>query len=454
MKIVSNKIPYYGGKKFTSPDILEEIKIIEKMNDTTINESSIAHVVLEDFHSKIEDFKLIGKINEDDNNNSGGEGVVYKTNIKGMVAKIYWPNCRTKVREEKIKFMLNNPVDDPSICWPKGILKINKQFVGFIMPEIDNKIYIKIDPFDGANELEVIFNKNKKNLLLVLLNVMKAFEKLRTYNIVMGDFNFDNILINKNDYSVVLIDLDGAQVGRFPSIGCKSNFNAPEIFIKKLDDDDNEEKTANIYYHKYYSAFDRDNYSLAAYAFMLLILKQPYKIPSHITLKKFCFDLLNQDNTLMFHHQTHSNRWAHLPLFVREAFYTSFTTSSVKERLNPSQWIKVFSRYLKLLDDEQYMVLDPNCCVLYKYEPFDYSILAQFKTNHEFKIQQYGFSMIDTMKRIFNDVSSRLDNCNLDYKMIAEYLNHHRIFKVNKSLEIKLLLNIGVLKKIEAVYKE
>ncbi len=442
-------IIYYGGKKIVDSKIIEEIaKLSESENiyddvDAIIMEFPTG--LISEKNGKKETIHLVKE-----DAKTGGEGVVFRTNKEGFVAKIYFKKMRSNFRRDKIRLMVDNPINDNSICWPCSLLMSNKEFVGFLMPLISESYVIK-DPFDySVDELSSFFKYDKRNVIKVLINIMCIFEKLKSNNIVMGDINFNNFMINKNTYEVILIDLDGAQIDKYPCVTCKAYFNAPELFSEVTDYEDNEECIANKHYHSYYSTFLRDSFGLAAYSFMLLMKEKPYNGIECLAKFDFGYDVSNVDKTIANKNETYSNRWAHLPLFMREAFYKCFTTKNPNERLTPKQWCDYLRYYLKLLENGEIKKYDNDCLVIYKHDRIDYSII-------NISLKKYlnlsGFTINDVVKRLVNDAKKDGIEINVDYKMISEYLKHNRIMNYNNMFKFKVLFNIGVYKKIALEYK-
>ena len=442
---------YYGDKKITENEILKYVKKAEQKSNENLNELKILgniECIFPDKKEYIELGELVGK----EEKSHGGEGAVFKTNMDGLVAKIYWPKMRSKVREEKLTIMVNNQISNDKICWPRGVLKYKGKFVGFVMPYIDNKTYEEIDPYYNPNYKD-FFKDDKRNVLKSLINIMEIFEVLKENNIVMGDINFNNFLFNKNTFEVKLIDIDGAQIDKYPCVTCTEHFNAPEIFPNIEDEFADEEEKANNHYHNKYSTFLRDNYSLAVFAFIMLINKPPFKTIVHLTKHNFGYNLT--DNKFKLNKnliEPHLYRWMHLPSFVREAFYKCFTTKNPNERLTPKQWKTLFKYYYKLLDNNTLKEKDSECLILYIPQPINLSVLGDIKMILSNSLYSRGFTMEDTVKKLLINLKKNGIKSNADTKMISEYLKHNRILKID-NITYKLLFNIGVYKKISLEYK-
>lgn len=456
---MNNNFSYYGGKDITDHEILKEIKFINDAQNAQDNQNDIL------YH---DDLRINGEIKcimpnqtikislKDPLGKVGGEGATFTTNVDGLVAKLYNIKKLTKVQEEKLCFMVNNPIDDSRLCWPKGILKFNGKFVGIVMPYIkcdgynihqNEDIYIHPEWSDySTKEFSKVFNNNQKNIVKSLISTMEIFEKLKNHNIVVGDFGFDNIFINQKTFEVVLIDLDSVQIGKYPSLLCKKKWNAPEILQGSSGlNNDNDDLIALQYYHKIYSTFHRDAYSLAVFAFSLLIRRDPYVNIDACVNYEFLFDPINEKLTVNHYGESVSNIWAHLPYFIREAFHKCFTTKNPNERLTPKQWKELFKYYLNILENGQLEQLDKGCYKCYNSDYISFSSLENVKMIYKKRFDSVGFTMKDAIRKLLINSNNVVLNESID--IISEYLKHHKVLKIN-NCTFKVLFNIGVFKKL------
>lgn len=175
----------------------------------------------------------------------GGEGVVWKTDQAGWVAKIYNQALSTET-QNKLEVMIQSPPWDPnarknhiSYAWPDSLLKNSQgKEIGFLMPAIH-----------GGRELLQICNprKRKKEKLAVnwqflhvtAMNVASLIEKLHQAGYILGDIKPQNILVN-NQALPSIIDTDSFQVrdsltGRIYRCPVASeNYTPPELLGKDI----------------------------------------------------------------------------------------------------------------------------------------------------------------------------------------------------------------------------
>lgn len=207
---------------------------------------------------------------------SGGEGTVY--NLYGhddLAAKIYSPvtfktDQDRKMREKKLRTMLNmqikiNPDGVTRIAWPQDILyDIDGNLAGFTMPKVnaDYKLYDIYRGGNGAVRDRIYPNYTWKYSVQFAYHLAWIVDYLHSYNIVIADFNPNNIVIDTTQNTVVLIDCDSFDITyggeHFPCM-----VGMPEVLAPEL------QTTSSVIN----GSFSRqsDNFSLAIHIFRLLM---------------------------------------------------------------------------------------------------------------------------------------------------------------------------------------
>lgn len=205
---------------------------------------------------------------------TGGEGIV--SEIQGensKVTKIYKAD-RFKTdqdrftMERKLKAMLDMNISvyvdgKLRLAWPLDILYENGSMVGFVMPKINSKY--KIFDVQRVEMAEKIYpNYTWKYAVQFAYNLSVAVKYVHDKNIVIGDFNQNNISIDTSTGAVILIDCDSFDI-RDPKSGehfpCKVGL--PEMLAPELQTVRN---LANGTFTK-----ETDNFSLAIHIFRLLM---------------------------------------------------------------------------------------------------------------------------------------------------------------------------------------
>lgn len=137
----------------------------------------------------------------------GGEATIHR--IKGRpkdIAKVYRPDCRGDNREEKINFMMSNPISETSyVAWPKEVLYENGNFIGYIMPEARDSITLeKLVSQDQMAHWDIKAG--------VARNLAAALQAIHEGGYVIGDFNPANVMVNPKTALVTIIDVDSWQI--------------------------------------------------------------------------------------------------------------------------------------------------------------------------------------------------------------------------------------------------
>lgn len=161
------------------------------------------------------------RIATDDLLGKGGEGEVWA--IQGdssQVAKIYHSKNRQPEREAKIKAMVANPPKDEtrnfdpphvSIAWPTAPLYEQGNFVGYLMPRIENSPNIFQVYNTTARAKTSLTHFDWRYMHRVAQNFAIALHALHDKGDVMGDVNQQNVLVT-DTAMVTLVDTDSFQI--------------------------------------------------------------------------------------------------------------------------------------------------------------------------------------------------------------------------------------------------
>lgn len=166
----------------------------------------------------------------------GGEGIVYETDDSSKVAKIYYPANRSQTNYDKLKTMLGISLNNKSIIWPNEIIyNENGDYVGFVMdktPPYCKQIGESVLKINFLNVQKTMFpNWHREDLIKVALSVANVFDVLHKNNILMGDINPANILINPNKAEeVYFVDCDSYQIGDYLCPVGTPIFTSPDYY--------------------------------------------------------------------------------------------------------------------------------------------------------------------------------------------------------------------------------
>lgn len=149
----------------------------------------------------------------------GGEGRIYDIENGNNVAKIYIKDSAHI--EAKINYMVTHhipnrkgdgDIDATTLTWPiDALYDCNNAFVGYVMPMVE----MGLDIFEVARESDLALNMfpgfNWMCKLKIAINLAATIEYVHSYNVVVGDMNNKNIMVNP-DYSITLLDCDSFDI--------------------------------------------------------------------------------------------------------------------------------------------------------------------------------------------------------------------------------------------------
>jgi len=141
--------------------------------------------------------------------NNGGEGkVCYISSNPDLVCKVYKPTKLNSELRRKINFMLelHSEFTDKnlsSLAWPIDLARNEKgDFIGFVMKKVTGD---SIRKCYTANDFSVTYRQR----IWIAINLCALVDSVHTsIKQVIGDFNPDNILVDKNTGVVSLVDTD------------------------------------------------------------------------------------------------------------------------------------------------------------------------------------------------------------------------------------------------------
>jgi len=141
--------------------------------------------------------------------NNGGEGkVCYISSNPDLVCKVYKPTKLNSELRRKINFMLelHSEFTDKnlsSLAWPIDLARNEKgDFIGFVMKKVTGDSIRKCYPVNN-------FTVTYRQRIWIAINLCALVDSVHTsIKQVIGDFNPDNILVDKNTGVVSLVDTD------------------------------------------------------------------------------------------------------------------------------------------------------------------------------------------------------------------------------------------------------
>ena len=290
---------------------------------------------------------------------AGGEGVIYQTDTP-YVAKIYKREKITYRKLEKLKLLQSKNLHCEGICFPVDLLYNSAgEFVGYLMPvakgkELQKSIFIK-----------PLFQKSfptwkKRDTVELCITILNKIRYLHNRNIIMGDINPANILVVSTK-EVYFVDTDSYQIEDYPCPVGTINYTAPEIQGKPFPD--------------FLRSMGNENFALATLLFMIMLPgKPPY---SQQGGEDPISNIIRMDFSYPFGERSNKKTpdgpwryiWSHLTYELKEAFYHTFRKdgkySQENTRLSVDDWLRIFTKYLDLLDSGKLGEQDKMSEVLY-----------------------------------------------------------------------------------------
>lgn len=185
----------------------------------------------------------------------GGEGMVYAVKEHDdkclkiyKKSKVFKSLEKAKDRLNKLIYIIENRLSEKShtmnskkyklgdfVKFPTHILKTQDgEFIGYLMDKADG---IQVSELISDASVRPVFESKypdytKKDLIDICLEFLKVVDGLHTNNIIVGDMNSANILLNVDSRKVFFIDADSYQYGnKFPCDVGVAQYTAPE-FLK------------------------------------------------------------------------------------------------------------------------------------------------------------------------------------------------------------------------------
>ena len=187
----------------------------------------------------------------------GGEGIIYTISTESGKAEEYLAKVYKKTKlaknidhatqiKNKVNYIVgsgfNNRIVKKSksklgdkVKFPSHVL-INEdnEFVGYLMKKAKG---MQLSRFIADGAIESEFKRTypdvtRLDLVDICINFLKVMESLHSQNILVGDLNTNNILVNLSTNEVYLIDADSYQyANKFPCNVGVEKYTAPE-FLK------------------------------------------------------------------------------------------------------------------------------------------------------------------------------------------------------------------------------
>ena len=298
--------------------------------------------------------------------NSGGQGGIHKILSPGYgnyLVKIYHDLSKARMLEKKILSMVKyspcrnaNHIVRHSLAWAESALYYNQQFVGYMMPKVNNAIELSElttprSPHHRHGQewkkFDISNSNSFRTRLIICYNIARAVELLHKNGMyTLVDLKPDNIMVN-NQGIITIIDLDSIQmvdnngILRFNADVATEDFAPPEFYNRKIIP-----KTTKV-------EQSWDAFSFAVICYKVLLAIHPYQAShnkySTISelISKGYFVHGKRKNELRVIPHIHKGFFM-LPQNIRQLFYKTFEYGHLIPSQRPvlSDWVKAFSSVL------------------------------------------------------------------------------------------------------------
>lgn len=303
---------------------------------------------------------------------SGGEGEVRKVTsppagLYNVCVKVYYKNKRTAERENKIKFMVQNPPQQVQsngflIGWPLDyVTDVNGHFLGFIMPLAfaDSKQLTTIttpkmpknlakvwyDNFDRAQGKRSLINRLKLiNNIAIPIHYLHSTGKY-----VLRDFKPENVLFTA-DGKITIVDMDSVQICEgshllFAGTAATPNYMPPEYYTKGVG-----KHPAHVLKKSW------DGFVMSVVFYQVLFGLHPYVVTPRVQRDANSADIYQNiaDNLFPFGPNSHKvasyppphSKFEVLPADLKQLFFKSFTDNAAM-RPEAADWGKIAHQLVK-----------------------------------------------------------------------------------------------------------
>lgn len=297
---------------------------------------------------------------------SGGEGYIYEiTGQDNRVVKIYKTQEDAAKREDKLKAMIKiahtQSFVDSSLCdeiaWPiSPIFDLNDRFIGYGMKKIKSEYsFTSLYKYPAKENSWATIEKR----IDILINLCWLIERLHWQGQVFGDFNPENIRVDR-DGKVTFMDADSFAVyageKKFKCVVCLPGYVAPELIRKTKSKNGSFE---NLDFDESFSKYT-DYFGLALHIFHMLFRSDPFANRSVATtsLKTLGSDTDIVEKGLSPFYVDLPNRTIPIqaiptdafPDYINDMFKRALLTKNPADRPTPKEWAKALVKYKSELD--------------------------------------------------------------------------------------------------------
>ncbi len=280
---------------------------------------------------------------------SGAEGDIYTFELTDQRAssdqylcKVYKKDKISFATIEKLQLMISKKIDIEGVSWPISLLyNSEKEIVGYVMKkafgyELQRSLFI-----EPLRIKKLGSDWTRKDLIRLSINILTTIDSLHKHNIIIGDINPGNIMVDKNS-NAYFIDTDSYQIEGYPCPVGSPTFTHPDILRKK--------------FISFLRKREHEYFAISTLLFMILVPgKSPFACQggtspaANVKKRNFVYPFSSNE---VFHKskEISKNRWWYVwnnfPHKLKEAFYKSFVNGNVIAIQGKDGWLDILDAYL------------------------------------------------------------------------------------------------------------
>lgn len=169
---------------------------------------------------------------------TGGESIIHENPINPDKAiKIYKDPKERKIEKLKVFLRKFNFIRSRNVIAPIQMISTinNRKIVGFEMRKLDSK-YKKINILFKSKTFREDFGFTTKVKANMFLQIFDDVESLHSLELILGDFNSGNIMVNEQSHIATFIDVDSFQFDNYPCGVATTLYCPPELYGLNLED--------------------------------------------------------------------------------------------------------------------------------------------------------------------------------------------------------------------------
>ena len=167
------------------------------------------------------------------------------------------------VKLAKLELMLSRKVDKTGICWPEDFVLSSEGYpIGYIT-QFAQGFSLKKSVFVKDLQVQKFPDWKRENLVNLCISFLENLQYLHQLNVLVGDLNPSNILVEGNGQNVFIVDTDSFQIEGFPCPVGTVEFSPPRL--------------QNVNFTSTLRNLEDELFSVATMLFMILVPgKHPY----------------------------------------------------------------------------------------------------------------------------------------------------------------------------------